>query len=132
MSIKNFCDNMIRIKNAYKAFKDQVVLTNNNLTKLTLESMKLEGFIEDISEESFYLNVKLKYTNSIPAIKKIRLISKPSRKFYIGTDELKQSKKIKLNTMGYSVCFLSTNKGIMPTYKAYKENIGGLVLMECF
>jgi small subunit ribosomal protein S8 len=69
------------------------------------------------------IRVHLKYgPNRERVINEIKRVSKPGRRIYVGKDE------IPLVKAGLGVAILSTNKGIIPGYKARKLGVGGEVL----
>jgi len=74
------------------------------------------------------LKIQLKYqgdrADTVCAISKIRLVSKPSRRVYVGKDSVPQP----LGGMGMSV--ISTSQGIISGREARSRGIGGEVLCE--
>ena len=68
--------------------------------------------------------IGLKYENGAGAINDIKMISKPSRRMYVGKGELKPIKS------GYGIAVISTSKGIMAGDDAKKAGIGGEILFE--
>jgi len=83
-----------------------------------IESFKV---IEDGNKK--FINVTLKYDeNGDSVINEVKRISKPGRRVYKGYEELKRFKN------GFGTLVVSTNKGVLPNDKAYKEKVGGEVI----
>jgi len=74
------------------------------------------------------LKIQLKYqgdrADTVCAISTIRLVSKPSRRVYVGKDSVPQP----LGGMGLSI--VSTSQGIISGREAKVRGIGGEVLCE--
>jgi small subunit ribosomal protein S8 len=69
------------------------------------------------------LRVYLKYeSNGVHAIYGLERISKPSRRIYTA------SKDIKPVYNGLGISIISTSKGVMTDIQAKKENLGGEIL----
>ncbi|MEW5910447.1 MAG: 30S ribosomal protein S8, partial [Thermodesulfobacteriota bacterium] len=69
------------------------------------------------------LRIYLKYdTGRNCAMMNIKKISKPSRRMYL------KSKDIKPILSGMGISIISTSKGIMTDKRARKENLGGEIL----
>jgi len=123
---------LIRIKNAQMA-KSEHVSVPLSKTKLKIaEILKDSGFLSNIEKKSKkgkkteheYLLLQLKYNDSEGALSGVKFISKPSRKIYI------KSKDIKSVRSGYGISIISTPKGIMSSKDARKQNLGGEILFE--
>lgn len=124
MANKRFCDNMIRIKNGYRAGRDSVKLEYSKLTQHTLDVLKQEGCIDSYLLDNGSLTVNLRYTGRInkkPALLDLKLCSTPSRVNY---------GPVPRPTYTFSFYILSTNKGVLPGYKAKELNVGGVILAE--
>ena len=71
------------------------------------------------------LKIYLKYeANERHVIYGIKRVSKPSRRVYVGSKDIKSV----LNGLGISV--LSTSKGLLTDKHAIEQNVGGEVLCE--
>jgi len=92
--------------------------------------LQAEGFIEGYEvierEPQPQLRVRLKYkgerAGAHPAINVIRLVSKPSRRVYVGKEEIPQP------LGGLGICVLSTSQGILSGKSACDRGIGGEIL----
>ncbi len=121
-------DYITRIRNAVMARHRIVEIPASNLKKEITKILFDKGYIlsykfEDDNKQG-KIKVALKYhpKTKIPAIKKIRRISKPGLRKYANTNELPRV----LNGLGIAV--LSTSKGVITDKEARKLKVGGEVL----
>lgn len=122
------------IKNAGMAGKDQVDFPHSKLKIAVLECLKKEGYINSFkiitpaavgSKKSFpIISVQLAYVGDKPKVSGINRVSKPSRRMYSKSKELKPFRN------GYGRTILSTPKGIMSEKNARNEQVGGEVLFK--
>jgi len=118
-------DFIIRIKNAARAQRREVVVPFSKLTKEVGLILVKEGFLEDLREEkgTNTLKVKIVYEKRIPKLYDISVISKPSLKKNIGSKEIADIEK-----RGRRTLVLSTSQGVMTGKDAQKKNLGGEIL----
>ena len=125
-------DMLIRIKNAQMVKSEHVSVPLSDAKLKIANILKDAGFLSSIERkkkgghkvEHEYLVLQIKYLDGQGAISGIKLISKPSRKIYI------KSKDIKPIRSGFGISILSTPKGMMSSKEARKENLGGELLFE--
>src|SRR4029077_18614740 len=104
-------DFVIQLKNAALAHRKEVVAPYANMSKAVAQVLKKEGFVDAISEETVdgkrMLSVSLRYQRRKPAITDIFLVSKPSLRTYVASNEIagKQGRA--------ATAILSTNAGIL-------------------
>jgi small subunit ribosomal protein S8 len=120
-------DMLTRIRNAGIAKHKSVDIPGSQMKTALAGVLKEEGFIRNFKfikdNKQGILRVYLKYEqNDRHVIYGIQRISKPSRRVYVGSKDIKPV----LNGLGISV--LSTSKGLLTDKKAKNENIGGEVL----
>ena len=123
---------LTQIKNAQSRGKEEVVLPFSKMTLGIAEILKNKGFVGSVEKkirkmkksEISILGVGLKYENGIGAIGDIKLISKPSRRVYVGKDDLKPVRD------GYGISIISTPKGLMTGDEARRAGIGGEIICE--
>jgi small subunit ribosomal protein S8 len=120
-------DMLTKIRNAGKAKHPSCEFHGSRVKKAVLDILKDEGFINDYQEtvdnNKSSIRVALKYDSKKKSvISQIDKISKPGRRIYIKSEEIKPVK----SNMGISI--ISTSKGIISNKKAMKLNIGGEVL----
>ena len=123
-------DMLTRIRNAnHRKFSSVDVFLskmNLNIAKVLKKTGYISGF--EVKRDSGrlargMLRVYLKYTDSNERIiTGIQRISKPGRRFYVGSKEIPQV----LN--GYGLSVLSTSKGILTDSEARRMNLGGEIL----
>jgi small subunit ribosomal protein S8 len=122
-------DYLTRLRNAILAKHDRVDVP---LSKLKLELcgiLRDEGYIRDfdVVEEKPVSKIRifLRYTpDGTPAITRMSRVSKPGRRVYKQSDEIKPV----LNGIGLGI--ISTSRGILTYDQAKREGVGGEVLCE--
>jgi len=121
-------DFLIRIKNAGYAGKDNVSVPFSKMKLAIAEVLKAKGYLGDVSTKgktavTKHLNVGILYEEGgRPKVNDVKRISKPSRRLY------EKSKNIKSHRKGYGLAVLSTPQGIMADADARKANVGGELL----
>ncbi|MGD9008612.1 MAG: 30S ribosomal protein S8 [Desulfobacteraceae bacterium] len=124
-------DMLTRIRNAGKAKFNSVDIPGSKLKAEVARVMKEEGYIRNhkfIKDgKQGILRVYLKYADDQGhVIQELQRVSKPSRRVYVGADDVKSV----YNGMGVAV--LSTSKGIMTDRQARKDHVGGEILCTIF
>lgn len=122
-------DMLTRIRNAGKAKHKSVDIPGSQIKTALANVLKEEGFIKNFKfikdNKQGILRIYLKYEqNDRHVIYGIKRVSKPSRRVYVGSKDVKPV----LNGLGISV--LSTSKGLITDKQATKQNVGGEVLCE--
>ena len=127
-------DMLTRIRNALLLKRTSVKAPYSKVKENILEALKRAGFIQgfEVEQESEqlktkFLKITLKYSsqdNNSSVISKIKRVSKPSWRVYVGYRSLSAKK---LNRV---VKVLSTSKGIKTDYEARESELGGEVLLE--
>lgn len=122
-------DMLTRIRNAGKAKHKSVDIPGSQIKTALAGVLKEEGFIKNFKfikdNKQGILRIYLKYEgNDRHVIYGIKRVSKPSRRVYVGSSDVKTV----LNGLGISV--LSTSKGLITDKQAVKQNVGGEVLCE--
>lgn len=122
-------DMLTRIRNANIVKREKVELPGSRLKKGIAQILKDEGFIRDyewISDgKQGILRIYMKYgAQKERVITGLRMISKPGRRVYVKSSELRPV------LGGLGIAILSTSRGLM-TDKAARENgIGGELICE--
>lgn len=124
-------DMLTRIRNAAKIEKASVDIPMSIEKKKIADVLKREGYIWDWEEieakPSSTLRVHLKYgPNGEKIVNVIRRVSKPGRRIYASTSDLKPV----LNGLGISV--LNTNRGVLSDREAKAKNVGGEVICQVY
>ncbi len=120
-------DMLTRIRNAGQAKHKSVDIPGARIKVALADVMKREGYIRNYKfikdNKQGILRIFLKYdSDERHVIYGLERVSKPSRRVYVGSDEIRPV----LNGLGVSV--LSTSRGLMADKQAKKEKIGGEVL----
>ncbi|MGD9731998.1 MAG: 30S ribosomal protein S8 [Desulfamplus sp.] len=120
-------DMLTRIRNGGKAEFAKVDIPGSKLKVEMARVLKEQGYIKNYKfledNKQGILRIYLKYAgNKQPAIYGLERVSKPSRRVY------KKSKDIKPVLNGLGISILSTSKGLMTDKQARNENVGGEVL----
>ena len=119
---------IISIKNAGNAGLNSVMIPYSKLKLSIATLLKEEGFINDVSkkgkEGKKFIDISIIYKGKKPHITNVTRVSKPSRRIYIGTKDIKPVRQ------GYGALILSTPKGILTDKKAKEEHVGGEALFK--
>ena len=124
-------DMITRIRNAQMRLSKNVTIPNSKFRIRILEVLKQEGYISDCkllsdSNNKNSLSVDLKYSNGLPVIRGIKIISKPGRRIYAKADSIPKIQN------GLGLAILSTSKGIMTDSEARNQNVGGEIICRIF
>ncbi|TFH11694.1 MAG: 30S ribosomal protein S8 [Candidatus Atribacteria bacterium] len=123
-------DMLTRIRNANSCFHPSVSMPHSKMKEAVAKVLESEGYIRGIEvvakDPQPELKIQLKYqgdrADTVCAINSIHLVSKPSRRVYVGKDNVPQP----LAGMGISI--ISTSQGIISGKEAKVRGIGGEVL----
>jgi small subunit ribosomal protein S8 len=113
-----------RLRNGQIANKIKILQPRNKLCEQVLNLLWKEGYILGyrISETNFRMfEIFLKYHEDVPAIKQIKVISKPSKRVYLKSKDL-----WKINDE-LQLMVVSTTRGILTGKECKKFNLGGEV-----
>lgn len=130
MAINDHISNLLtRIRNAQTARFEQLELPSTRVVENITQILKEEGFVKSYKifkdQKQPIIRITLRQVpDSGYAIKGIRRVSRPSRRVYVGKDEVPTVKS------GFGVAILSTSQGVMTGAKAKKLSIGGELLCE--
>jgi small subunit ribosomal protein S8 len=122
-------DMLTRIRNASRARHAKVAVpwsrVKENITKVLVD----EGYIKEYKKAKALqgageeLIIQLKFDKEHrPIISGLKRISSPSRKVYVGAQEVPPVRK------GLGINILSTPKGILVDRKAQRERVGGEII----
>jgi small subunit ribosomal protein S8 len=117
-------DMLTRIRNALLARQERVDIPASKMKVSLARILKDEGYIRNYKvfkdEKQGVLRVLLKYNSrNEPVIKGIKRESKPSRRIYVGREDIPRV----LSGLGMGI--LSTSKGILTDREARQQNVGG-------
>jgi len=122
-------DMLTRIRNAVRVERPFVDIPSSRVKRGIADVLKREGFIWDWKEEAAepvaQLRLELKYgPNGERVIQTIKRISKPGRRLYT------RSKELKPVLGGLGIRIISTSRGVISDREARRDKIGGEVLCE--
>lgn len=120
-------DMLTRIRNAQLAGHAQLVLPRSNLKLEIAKILKaegfLEGFVEDQTGPQGTMKLFLKYDSvNKGTIRGIRRVSRPSRRVYVGKEEVPRVRN------GLGIAILTTPRGVLTDAQARKAGVGGEVI----
>ena len=121
-------DMLTRIRNACMQHHTQVAIPKSKLKLAIANILKQEGFIKDFSVQPSGMAfdnivLDLKYTpDRQPVITGLKRVSRPGLRIYTKHQDIPLVRGV----MGLSI--LSTPRGVMSGYEAFRQNIGGEVL----
>ena len=120
-------DMLTRIRNANNAKHETVDVPASNMKKSIAQILLDEGYIKafQIVEDGTQgiIRITLKYNaGKEKVISRLRRVSKPGLRVYVGADELPQVLR------GLGIAIVSTSKGVMTDKAARAAHVGGEVL----
>lgn len=115
-------DILIRIKNGYMAFKEEVTTPYSKLTFNICNLLCEEGYIKECQKQDQIIKLLLKYNNRVAVLTDVKRVSKPGLRIYKKATDLPRV----LNGLGIAI--ISTPKGVMTEKKAKKMHLGGEVM----
>ena len=120
-------DLLTRIRNAYKARKDIVVVPHSKMKMAVLNVLKQRNFISGFESKTTdkFEEIEIKLNDEVRAIS-LKKVSKPGQRIYIKSSGIK-----KING-GLGLSVLSTSKGIMSGEEARKQKLGGELICEVY
>jgi small subunit ribosomal protein S8 len=120
-------DMFTRIRNGSTAKFEKVDVPASKLKREIAKVLKEEGFIKNfklVTDDHQHEIIRIfpKYDENRKGIIRIRRVSKPGRRVYVGSD------RIPSVMGGLGISILSTPKGILTDRAARQANLGGEVL----
>ena len=125
-------DMLTIIMNAQAVNKESVIFPFSRMKFNIANVLKTSGYLAGVERkkrktkrsEHELLSITLKYDERGPVINGIKLISRPSRRMYIKSSQIKPVRS------GYGMAVISTPGGIMSSKEARKQKLGGEILFE--
>lgn len=121
------------LKNASLVSKDSIELPYSKMAEEILKLCQEKGFIKSVKsfkhKDASYkgLSVELDYyTNGKPKISEAKRVSKPGRRIYRGSNDLKDERK------AFGLQIVSTSRGLMSVTDAKKKHLGGELVCEIY
>ena len=128
MTTDPIAEMLTRIKNAGNAGKPTVLIPYSKIKMAIAEILEKEGYIKSLNKKgkkvAKFIEIELLYSGNAPRISDIKRLSKPSRRVYQRTLEIRPVRH------GYGRLILSTPRGLMTDSEARKTRVGGEVLFK--
>ena len=109
-----------------------IVCEFNTLCYNVLNVMQKAGYIKSFKKVILnnipYLECFVTIKRNEKVFSKIKIYSKPGRRYYVGFDVIKNM----LMRNKYKLYIISTSRGLMSGFESNKMNIGGELLCEIF
>ena len=128
MSVSDpIADMLTRIRNGAMARHDSVMVPASKMKLSIAKILKQEGYINayEVVENGIKRDIKitLKYEErNKPMIMGLKRMSKPGLRLYVQHNEIPRV------FGGMGIAILSTSRGVVPSYKAWKQGLGGELL----
>ena len=124
-------DMLTRIRNAIKAEHASVTVPHSRIKEGIANVLEAEGFIDgveviDVGSNRSEIQITLRYTNGVSAIRELRRESKASVRSYSNASNIPREKG------GLGIVILSTNKGLLVDRVARHDKVGGELLCSVF
>lgn len=120
-------DLLTRIRNAVQARHASVIVPRSNIKLEIVKILKSEGFLEGYidlqGDDHGKIKVFPKYDSANHGvIRGLRRVSRPSRRVYVGKDEVPWVRD------GLGVAILTTPNGVLTDRQARRDGVGGEVI----
>ena len=120
-------DLLTRIRNGIQASHNAIVVPRSKIKLEIVKILKNEGFIEGFIDQADHMPSQIKLFLKYDAAKNgviqgLQRISTPSRRFYVGKDEIPRVRN------GLGVAILTTPRGVLTDKAARTAGVGGEVI----
>jgi small subunit ribosomal protein S8 len=123
-------DLLTRIRNAVAVGKHEIRVPASKLKKVVAEQLKKNRYITDVKVEAGKPRDTLVITINNPGenstINEIARVSKPGRRVYVSANDIPRVKS------GRGLVLISTSKGVITGHEAFKQRLGGEVLLKVY
>ncbi len=121
-----YYDLLPKIKNAVLARKEKITVPFSNMDFAVLKALAAGGYLKSVEKKPLGRRqvIEVCLREKKLGLIEFKLISKPSRHFYMDYRSLRSVKQ------GYGLGVLSTSKGILSVREARKQKVGGEYLFE--
>ena len=130
LSTDPIADMLTRIRNAALVGKNQVVLPHSKIKETIARQLVKAGYLKEVTvteekpQASMVIVINDADKNSV--ITEIQRVSKPGRRVYAGATEIPRVKN------GRGSVLVSTSKGVMTGQEAYKQRLGGELILKVY
>jgi small subunit ribosomal protein S8 len=121
-------DFITRVSNATKAGKETVAIPHSKVKESIAHILKKAGYLSSVEKKGAgiaqIIEIGLIYTAGEPRVHGVLRVSKPSRRLY------QKSRDIRPFRQGYGNVVYSTPRGILMDFEAKKLKVGGEILFK--
>ncbi|MDV2989822.1 MAG: 30S ribosomal protein S8 [Dehalogenimonas sp.] len=122
-------DMLTRIRNASMAGHDSTLVPESRVKQNIAKLLKQEGFISGFEligdKPKRHIKVALRYDEKgVPMVNGLERISKPGLRVYVQRGEIPRVYG------GLGITVLSTSRGVMTGYQAWRQGVGGELLLK--
>lgn len=130
VSTDPIADMLTRIRNAILVRKNEINLPHSNVKESIAKLLKANRFVDDVVVTKATIGQNLKIVINKPdsgaRITEIVRLSKPGRRYYVGSDKIPVVKR------GRGIVIISTSKGLMTDTQARKQGVGGELICRVY
>ncbi len=123
-----YYDLLAKIKNAGMAQKESFMTPYTRMDAAVAEILVKAKYLKGAEKRAVgkrnFLEITMSYRHQKPVMTDFKILSKPSRRLYIGYRELHQVRQ------GYGIAVLSTPAGVLSNRDARKQKVGGEHLFQ--
>jgi len=123
-------DLLTRIRNAVMVGKNEITVPSSKLKVTVAQQLKKAGYVTGVKVESAkprdILVVTINKPGENSTINEITRLSKPGRRVYVGANDIPKVKS------GRGIVLVSTSKGVITGTEAYKQRLGGELLLKVY
>ncbi len=121
-------DLLTKIKNAEHAKKEGLTVPFSKFDFAVAKILVQAGYLGDAQKKTAgrheNIEIKLPRGKNGRVITGFKIVSKPSRRIYV------KSQNLRLVKQGYGIAVISTSSGVMTNKEARKAKVGGEYLLE--
>jgi len=123
-------DLLTRIRNAVMVGKNEIRVPSSKLKVTVAKELKKAKYLSEVKVEPSKPRDTLVITINQPGenttITEITRLSKPGRRVYASASDIPRYKN------GRGMVLISTSKGVMPGHIAFKQRLGGELLLKIY
>jgi len=123
-------DLLTRIRNAVMVGKNEIRVPSSKMKVTVAKQLKKAGYLVAVKVEAAkprdILVVTINNPGETSTINEITRLSKPGRRVYVGASDIPKVKS------GRGIVLVSTSKGVIAGHEAYKQRLGGELLLKVY